>query len=343
GSVTGWGSWKNIHNAYAADFNGDGVEYKLERTAGDKLTLSLNGNVVETYTMSGVTTDNKVVSMSAQHNGNKGVKVEVPFSLTIPVPVPDVQLNIADLTNGTVTADKTSYKIGDTITLTVTPNAGYAQKLYINGKALKLDWKTNTYSFVATEKVYNITGSFEPSLNAVAKDAGRWDTANQAHGILNTYYPVNDDAWWMEIKGNYTSLSVKAKNYLPTADTQDGNGKVGYSIALRATMDNGKTYAFRIYNDKGTYAYSRSGASGSVAGWGSWKKLDDAAVAAITGEGVAFKLVRTGANTLTLYINGVVVDTYTMEGVTADNKVVSLDIAHYGNKGQKVEIPFTIG
>ena len=343
GSVTGWGSWKNIHNAYAADFNGDGVEYKLERTAGDKLTLSLNGTVVETYTMAGVTSANKVVSMSAQHNGNKGVKVEVPFSLTIPVPVPDVQLNIADLTNGTVTADKTSYKIGDTITLTVTPNAGYAQKLYINGKALKLDWKTNTYSFVATEKVYNITGSFEPSLNAVAKDAGRWDTANQAHGILNTYYPVNDDAWWMEIKGNYTSLSVKTKNYLPTADTQDGNGKVGYSIALRATMDNGKTYAFRIYNDKGTYAYSRSGASGSVAGWGSWKKLDDAAVAAITGEGVAFKLVRTGANTLTLYINGVVVDTYTMEGVTADNKVVSLDIAHYGNKGQKVEIPFTIG
>ena len=147
----------------------------------------------------------------------------------------------------------------------------------------------------------------------------------------------------MEIKGNYTTLSVKAKNYLPTADTQDGNGKVGFCVALRATMDNGKTYAFRIYNDKGTYAYSRSGASGSVAGWGNWKKLDDAAVTAITGKGLEFKLVRTAGNTLTLYINNVAVDTYTMEGVTDSNKVVSLDIAHYGNKGQKIEIPFTIG
>jgi hypothetical protein len=326
----------------AAVKDGDGVRYGMTRIGTD-LNLLINGNVVKTIDMSGkgIAADTAIDQIKIQVY-NFGYAAEIPYEFKM-VEDPTVSVKLPTLANGTVTADKTSYKIGDTVTLTVTPNAGYAQKLFINGKVLKLDWKTNTYSFVATEKVYNITGSFEPSLNAVAKDAGRWDTANQAHGILNTYYPVNDDAWWMEIKGNYTSLSVKTKNYLPTADTQDGNGKVGFCVALRATMDNGKTYAFRIYNDKGTYAYSRSGASGSVAGWGNWKKLDDAAVAAITGEGVAFKLVRTGANTLTLYINGVVVDTYTMEGVTDSNKVVSLDIAHYGNKGQKIEIPFTIG
>jgi hypothetical protein len=253
-----------------------------------------------------------------------------------------VNINIAELTNGTVTTDKETYEVGETVTLTVTPNAGYSQKLYINGEPLLLDWKTNTYSFVATEEVYNITGSFTPSINAVAKDAGRWDTANQAHGILNAYYPANDDAWWMEIKGEYASLSVLAKNYLPVADSKDGDGKVGFSVALRATMDNGKTYAFRIYNDKGTYAYSRSGASGSVSGWDHWKNIHNLADV-INGEGVEFKLERTGANTLTLSVNGAVVDTYTMEGVTADNKVVSLDIAHYGNKGQHIEIPFELG
>ena len=31
-----------------------------------------------------------------------------------------------------------------------------------NGQPLLLDWKTNTYCFVAEENIYNITGGFEP-------------------------------------------------------------------------------------------------------------------------------------------------------------------------------------
>ncbi len=54
------------------------------------------------------------------------------------------------------------------VKVTVTPNEGYSQKLYINGKPLLLDWKTNTYCFVADEEIYHITGSFAPSLNAAA-------------------------------------------------------------------------------------------------------------------------------------------------------------------------------
>ena len=341
-----WTNPYTLTDAQAAKVAGEGIFFRVAAMGGNALVY-IDGQKVATIDISKKFATGEPsnvadsgVRIKLRVDGNLGQEMEIPFELWDTSKL--AMVNIAELTNGTVTADKTNYQLGETINLTVAPNAGYAQKLYINGEPLLLDWKTNIYSFVADRNSYDITGSFEPSIDAAGKDAARWDAANQAHGIINAYYPANDDAWWVEIKGNYASLSVMAKNYLPTADTQDGNGKVGFSIALRATMDNGKTYAFRIFNDKGTYAYSRSAASGSVAGWGGWKALDAAAVAAITGDGVEFKLRRTAANTLTLSVNGVVLDTYTMDGVTSANKVVSLDICQYGNKGQKIEIPFEL-
>ena len=327
--------------AAIAAFCGDGVDFKLERTAADTLTLSVNGVVYDTYKMAGVTASDTVTKVVISHYGHKGEKVAIPFLLQNPEGASDVQINIPALTNGTVTPTFDNYKIGDTVSLKVTPNQGYSQKLYVNGKPLMMDWKQNTVSFVATEEVCNITGSFEPSMEITPSDAGRFDTANQAHGVLNAYYPKNNDSWWVDMKGEYESLSVKTKNYLSAEDSIDGNGKVGYSVALRVTLDNGKIYAFRIYNKDGRYTYSRSGASG-VAGWGGGKALDAAAIAAIDGEGVDFKVARTGANILTLSVNGVVMENYTMDGITAANKVVSVGFSHYGNKLFHVEVPFAV-
>lgn len=359
-SATGWGgAWclPAEKNAEAtAALNGDGAEFKLERIDGNHLQITLGGTVLETYTIPGVTDANKVISVGMQVYGNKGEYVDIPFEVTLPSEKPpvveppvveppvegtDSEVIIPTFANGTVTANKTKYNMGDTVTLTVTPASGYAQKLYINGKPMMLSWKTNTYSFVATEEIYEISGSFEKSLDIKPMDANRWDTNNQSHGVLNAYYPNNNDAWWVDFNGEYSSISITAKNYLSIADSMDGNGKVGYSQVLRITLDNGKFYAFRIINDKGTYAYDYYGA-GSANGWGSWKRLDDATVAAINGEGVVFKLERTSGNTLTVTLNGTVMTTYTMAGVTEANKVVSVGTHHYGNSGIKVEVPFEV-
>ena len=340
-SMTGWGDWKNL-NHLASDFNGDGVDFKLERTGSNKLTLSVNGTKVYSYTMSGITADNKVDSFAVIHTGNKGLHVEVPFALQLDDGRAPTEINIGSMTNGTVTAEQDAYKVGDTVTLTVTPSEGYAQKLFINGEPLMLDWKTNTCSFVATEEVYNITGSFEPVIDIVPKDAGRWHLANQAHGTLTTYYPDNNDSWWLDINGEYKSITVMAKNYLSTEESKDSGGSVpGYHTILRMVLDNGKAYAFRIYNDKGTYAAACSAESGAVTGWGNWKNINEHA-AAITGDGVAFKVERVDAKTLAVSVNGTVLIRYTMEGVTADNKVVSVSINSKGNKGQYVEMPFEL-
>ena len=340
GSLTGWGNWKNL-SSLADQFNGEGVAFKLERTGDNVLTLSVNGTVMETYTMAGITASNQVVSVSVQHNGNQGEMVDIPFVLTKPGDADEVALNIADLANGTVTPDKAKYALGDTVTLTVAPDAGYSQKLYIDGDPLLLDWKTSQYSFVAEKDTYDITGSFEPSLQENPSDAGRWDSSNQAHGIISTYYPGNNDSWWYVLDGEYTSITVMAKNYKAVADSQDGNGKVGFATILRVTMDNGNSYAFRVINDKGTYAYDRYGSGGSLTGWGNWKNLSSLADQ-FNGDGVAFKLERTGDNVLTLSVDGTVMETYTMAGITAGNKVASVSVQHNGNQGEMVDIPFVL-
>lgn len=364
GSATGWGGWKALDSAAAAAMNGEGVDFKLERTAADTLTVSINGTVMATYTMEGVTENDKVVSVGVRHYGNTGKCVEIPFTLTKPgessepvepsdpvvpeEPEETVEINIDELTNGTVTTDKESYKVGDTVTLTIAPAEGYSQKLFINGEPLMLGWKALTYQFVATEKTYEITGSFEKGLNLAPGDWGRWDDHNQLHGVLNACYSENNDSGFMDIKGEYNSISVNAKNYWPVEQSYEGieNGG-GFRIALRMTLDNGKNYAFSIWiNTDKQYAYNHFGAGGSATGWGgAWCLVGDKnaeAMAALNGEGAEFKLERIDGNHIQITLNGTVLETYTIPDVSEANKVVSVGVSHFGNKGEKVEIPFEL-
>ena len=334
--------------AAIAAFCGDGVDFKLERTAADTLTLSVNGVVYDTYKMAGVTASDTVTKVVISHYGHKGQKVAIPFQLQDPADAPDVQINIPALTNGTVTPTFDSYKIGDTVSLKVTPNQGYSQKLYVNGKPLLMDWKQNTASFVATEEVCNITGGFVPSMSINASDANRFDTANQAHGILNTYYPKNDDSWFVDINGEFSAITVKAKNLQPIENSYEKapNGG-GYAIVLRMTLDNGKNYAFRIWiNTDKVYAYNHFGGGNSATNWGgAWCLVADKnadAVAALQGEGADFKLERIDGCHFQTSINGTVLETYTIPDVSSANKVVSVGLQENGNRGFYVEIPFTL-
>ena len=349
GAVTGWDNQVTLSAEAAELLGGAGVEFKLERTAGNVLTVTINGEVVDTYTMSDVTANNKVVSVGVLQSGNPASEnaiTEVPYVLTggnenQAGTSKKVNISVGQYAGGKVTANKTSCKLGDTVTLTVTPNSGYTQKLYLNGEPLLLDWKSNTYTFVATENLYEITGGFQKEMSLTPSDGSRWDSNNQAHGILSTYYPNDDVSWWMDFKGDYSAITLKVKNYLPVEDTMDGYGNIGFAVIIRVTLNNGKIYAFRVINDKGTYAYDRYGGGDSLTGWGSWKNLNNLADA-FNGEGVNFKLERTAGNQLSMSVNGTVTETYTMEGVTASNKITSISIQHNGNAGAKVTIPFEL-
>lgn len=166
---------------------------------------------------------------------------------------------------------------------------------------------------------------------------------NQAQGVIALNYTGDSSGWW-DLEGDYKAFSVTARNYLPMAQSAEGLGQPGYSMVLRVTMDNGKFYAFRIVNDESVrYAYSRYGANGSSSGWDGTTWLDETSSALIGSIGAKFKVERTNDNTLTVSLDGKVLDTFTMDGITADNKVVSVGFRQFGNPendAYQVEIPF---
>lgn len=263
-----------------------------------------------------------------------------------------ITLTIPTFENGAVIADKMNYAIGDTVKLTVNPDWGYAQKLYIDGEPLMLDWNNNIYTFVAQKDTYLISGAFETALDMSAGSVDRWDYSNQGHGVVTTYYPNNNDAWWFQIKGNYESFSINAKNYREVANSYEGGPDGGWRIALYMKLDNGNYYAFSMWIDTSKiYAYQHfggkiAGDKDSTTGWsGAWRNLAEwnaEATAALNGNGAEFKLERIDGNHIQVTFGGVVLETYEIPGVTAENKVVAVGLHHWGNKGSYVDIPFAV-
>lgn len=336
-SITGWKWQADLTAAQKAKLlDGDGVEFAV-KLVGPNAELWVDGSRMKVVEL-GAEYEGKLAQISLCMNGNKnGQNIVIPFELKVPEEAPTVKFNIPELANGTVTPGYDAYKVGETVTLAVAANAGYSQKLYINGEPLMLDWQSNTCSFVATEAVYNITGSFEPSITFTS--TSKWNVGNQAHGVLDTYY-ASGDSGWLGIEGGYDSITVTAKNYLLG---DDGTGANGFAVLLGFKMSNGKTYTFRIIKENGVYYCQRAGFA-KPEGGNDWtkKKLDEAAIAAINDNGAEFKVERTAANVLTISVNGIVYDTYTMADTTEEVTVTKGYIGHYGNVGQNITMSFTL-
>ena len=179
---------------------GDGISFRVW-VSGTTAYVYLNGQQVCTYDLSKVVAtglpsgiENATVTVSLRIDGFWGQTVEVPFELKqtdapvepekpeepeTPVdPAKKVNLTIGDIANGVITPSKSAYEIGETVKLTIAPAVGYFQKLYINGEPLLLDWKSNTYTFEATER----TTSLPALLNAPRKCT----QATGADGITQT-------------------------------------------------------------------------------------------------------------------------------------------------------------
>lgn len=77
-------------------------------------------------------------------------------------------ITIGTLANGSVTADKATAAEGDTVTLTVTPEAGYRladgslKVSYGNGAAVSVSGGENTYTFLMPTANVTVTAEFEP-------------------------------------------------------------------------------------------------------------------------------------------------------------------------------------
>ena len=123
-----WGYAKAMLRAYP-----DGVTTE-ERTAIESAIEETNRLVDGADRMKvvelGEAYDGKLAQIKLCMNGNKnGQNIEMPFVLKTVEEAPNVQFNIPELANGTVAPEYDNYKVGDTVTLTVTPADGYRVRL----------------------------------------------------------------------------------------------------------------------------------------------------------------------------------------------------------------------
>ncbi|MBR6644834.1 MAG: hypothetical protein IKL21_03620 [Clostridia bacterium] len=186
---------------------GSGAEFKLERTSANVITVTLDGKVLDTYTMDGVTADNKVVSVGFKQYGNpksSNYTVEVPYVATYARAV--VSVKIANMTNGKVTADKTSCRIGDKVVFTIAPNSGYSYKTFkVNGKSVTPTtagkYKVLGNYLTRIEKVYGVKYSrclatYEGKINLTSL-LYRSDKLKVVNSGIKVF------SWWKDKAANY--------------------------------------------------------------------------------------------------------------------------------------------
>ena len=344
GASTGWDAWTWIDtkDSVATDLiNGEGVEFKVERTAANILTVTINGTVFDTYTMDGVTSDNQVVSVGFKQYGNPSSSdYTVMVSCVATYPSPEfVKVQVADIVNGTVTTDKTHCFVGDTVRLTVSPDTGYAYKtLTINGNKVNPDIN-GVYSFVAHDSTYTVDGSF---INAVftENDDDKWNLIYQGVGELVMTEHTSGNSGWLKPLNNVSDITTTVKDYSPEA--QD------FSMIYKFTFENGETVGLRLNgtDTDGQYRIQVMNGSTLSAQWKNHYTLTSEQVSKLIESSIKFRTAIEGSNAV-VYLDGVKVCAIDLSKVVATgnasyikNMPVKAELRMDGNLNNTVIIPF---
>lgn len=158
-----------VENAetWICELNSDQLK-KFNSENGIKLTLVRRGNMLyafldgEFMPGAGGYAGNGTRTLAEEYADDKvqvgfwefAPKADKNYKFEISSAIPTFAVPNVSVENGTVTFDKTSYKFGETVKLTVTPASGYAlYSLKVCGKEVKSQIKNNTYTFAATEEI----------------------------------------------------------------------------------------------------------------------------------------------------------------------------------------------
>lgn len=129
-------------------FSEDGTTATMSLSSSE-FSRSSNHEIVyyNNYTAGADRTENSTGIYVTYHDG------------TTPTYTVDIASNI---TNGTITSDKTTAAKGETVILTITPERGYElDKLTVNGTDVTADVANNEYSFSMGEENVEITATFK--------------------------------------------------------------------------------------------------------------------------------------------------------------------------------------
>ena len=334
-SVFKWRVHYTLTEAQAAKVQGDGIDFRMTRN-GTRLNLYLDNALVRTLNLtenaSGITKDMSCVVKLRYYN-SLGYDVILPFA--VDNPLPSGKVTVQPSANGVVTADKTEYIIGETVTLIVKPNSGYAyDSLKVNNESVSVG-KDGTYTFTATENSYTVSGSFAEATFVDYSD-NKWNLIHQNQGKLYISADSNG-AGWMQTKDNYNELTLMFKDYAEGAVHE-------YAVVGQLYFENGKYASIRLIYNKNDGKYTLQSMGDSVANWAIHHTLTAEQAAKVQGDGIAFKMSRIGTS-LKLYLDDVLVKTVDLtgrnSGITAAMSCVA-KVRYYNNAGYDVTLPFRL-
>lgn len=212
----------------------DSTSIKNGTVTSDKSSANLNDTITLTvtpdkgYRLKSLKVNGQEVVVD--ENNQASVTVTKNMTVTAEFEAIDYTVNIDSTTieNGTITSDKDTANIGETITLTVTPNEGYQLKsLKVNGEEVTVD-ENNQAKVVVSENMY-VTAEFEAIDYAIEIDEASIkngkvtsdkETANLGETITLTITP--DEGYKLKsLKVNGIEVEVDVNNQVKVTVTKD--------------------------------------------------------------------------------------------------------------------------
>ncbi len=338
-------NWKDLGYDLTADqvtsLTGEqGLEFRVV-LAGTVSHVYLGGDHIYEYDL-GDAVAGELARVVVRCYGNTGKDITLPFSLSEDVEGASLSIDAGE--NGTVTAPRNYYLVGEKINLTVTGNDGYAHDSFtVNGAEAMTD-NNGAYSFTA-QKENSVTATFAP--NFVTAPSAGWALENQHYGKVQVIWAnTNGNSNWLNFVSAYTNVDVamQAKEYV------DASKPDLTRSALKFTFTNGKIITFSIAkNVEGEgHKYSIQSLSGDsiVAANYDFYVMNAQEIAKFnSGEGIGFRVIRQGT-LVDIYLDGVlVVDDFDLtqneSGVTADMEA-SLSIRRFDDPDIKAEYGLTV-
>ena len=349
--------WKNVYTLNA----GEVEQLKSESGIAFRVAIVdtwayayINGTLVGQVDLTTAISATESAQIKLIVYGNNGVEnITVPFALSSDPAHADITV-AEGITKGTINTNKTVYAVGETITLTATPDEGY----YLKSLAVKKEGQTvdigaidlngGTYTFTAEEGSYTVEAVFAKK---IFQDSANWDLTKQDEGKLTIPAKGSSSMGVTTTDALYREASVTVRDFTQYADAAAAGD---FQMQIRFIFENGRQYQIRVHNTvkAGQYEVQSMGDTNGVCitGWKWHKNFSSAQSQKMQSEGVTFRVALEGTNAV-IYVDGTKFFTYNLTsasqfagaGVDTNSKA-QVRFVMYGNNGQKnVEIPFTLG
>lgn len=216
----------------SATFNAKSYNITKEEVAHAKIEVSTTAKTGETVTVK-VTPDSGYEVTGVTVNGTAATKKDAnTYTFTMPAKDVKVSATVAaktykvttgSITNGTIKVNTSTAKVGDKITITVTPKDGYeVDKVTFNGSAATKN-QDGTYSFTMPAKDVTVTATINAKTYGITKDVGSNGKVENLDSSAKT--------------GETVTIKV----------TPNSGYKVGkVSVSDAAVSANGNTYTFTM-------------------------------------------------------------------------------------------------